>query len=127
LSTPVVAVVDDDHRVLESLESLLEAAGHTVRTFPSAKALLQNGELSQIDCLISDIGMPQMDGFELARLARAARPALPVILISGQPESRLHSSGAERPPHVFFQKPFDERALLAAVARAVAAVRSGRG
>jgi len=74
---PVIAVVDDDTRVLESLEDLLESAGHRVHLFKSAQALLENPAFGEIDCLISDIGMPAIDGFDLERLARAARPELP--------------------------------------------------
>lgn len=51
--SPVVAVVDDDPRLLESLEDLLESAGHVVRSYPSAEALLVNG-LSDLDVLITD-------------------------------------------------------------------------
>src|SRR5260370_33690902 len=82
--TFVVAVVDDDPRILESLESLLESAGHAVRLFTSATALLEQCGFAGIDCLISDIGMPCIDGFELQRLAHAARPELPVVLITGR-------------------------------------------
>ena len=57
-----IAVVDDDPRVLESLQELLESAGYAVRTFASGRALLDTG-LDGIDCLITDIGMPIMDGF----------------------------------------------------------------
>ena len=120
----VVAVVDDDPRILESLESLLESAGYVVRLFSSATALLQSGSLAEIDCLISDIGMPLMDGFELQRLAEAARPELPVILITGR-----HEMKDQRPdsPCIrgFFEKPFDGRELLAALDNALAA-RDGK-
>ena len=87
----IVAVVDDDTRVLESLEDLLESAGHTVLAFGSGQALLDNDAFSTIDCLIADIGMPQLDGFELQRLARARRPELPIIFITGR-----HSEIADR-------------------------------
>jgi FixJ family two-component response regulator len=79
----IVAVVDDDHNVLESLEDLLESAGYGARLFASAQALLDGVSLGEIDCLVSDIDMPGMDGIELARVARASRPALPIFLITG--------------------------------------------
>jgi FixJ family two-component response regulator len=113
----VVAVVDDDHRTLESLADLLEAAGYDVRLYTSAKMLWTRGGLSDIDCIISDIGMPDMDGFELRRLALSERPELPVILITGRPELRAqHSSNIERDR--YFEKPFDGPQLLAAIRRA---------
>jgi FixJ family two-component response regulator len=118
----VVAVVDDDDRTLESLADLLEAAGYDVRLYTSAKAVWTRGGLSDIDCLISDIGMPEMDGFELRRLALSERPELPVILITGRPELRAHhSSIIERDR--YFEKPFDGRQLLAAVRAALGSAR----
>src|SRR5437660_6639027 len=100
----MVAVVDDDHRTLESLGDLLEAAGYDVRLYSSAETAWQCGRLSGIDCLISDIGMPVMDGFELRRLALSEWPALPVILITGRPEVRAQcSSIIERDR--YFEKP----------------------
>ena len=119
--TPVLlaAVVDDDRRVLESLTTLLESAGYSVRPFVSAEALLDSGDLADVDCLITDIDLPGTDGFELMRLAHAARPALPVILITGHPEM------ANRPPPIgtrryrLFTKPFDAEELLSAVSDAV--------
>jgi FixJ family two-component response regulator len=50
----VVAVVDDDHRTLESLADLLEAGGYDVRLYSSARMIWTRGGLSDIDCLISD-------------------------------------------------------------------------
>src|SRR5262245_43681361 len=102
----VVAVVDDDQGILRSLEYLLESADYAVRLFTSAAALLNSGCLPDIDCLISDIDMPGMDGFELLRLVRAARPGLPIILITGYPDTLkgLPALGGSN-PH-FFTKPF---------------------
>jgi FixJ family two-component response regulator len=64
----VVAVVDDDHRTLESLADLLEAAGYDVRLYSSATVFLERDGLSDIDCLISDIVMSGMNGIELRRV-----------------------------------------------------------
>jgi len=117
----VVAVVDDDARVLESLEDLLESAGHTVHLFSSAQALLDNEVFGEIDCLISDIGMPTIDGFHLERLARAARPELPVILITGRLElTNSHEGIGRREKSTLLLKPFSEQDLLGAINKALA-------
>jgi FixJ family two-component response regulator len=118
----VVAVVDDDHRALESLADLLEAAGYDVRLYSSAKMVWTRRGLSGIDCLISDIAMPDMNGIELRRLALSERPELPVILITGRPEHRAQcSSIIER--DCYFEKPFDGQRLLAAIRTALGSAR----
>jgi FixJ family two-component response regulator len=114
-----IAVVDDDYRILESLESLLESAGHVVHLFPSAEAFLAAGVLGDIHCLISDIGMPGMDGFALLRLAQLDRPGLPVILITGREELMDSQPPANLPPQIFFMKPFDSKKFLAAISIAL--------
>jgi FixJ family two-component response regulator len=113
---PVVAVVDDDPRLLESLQELLESAGYVARSFSSAGSLLSNG-LSGVDVLITDIGMPGTDGFELRDLVRKTRPDLPVFLITGRHEiaDQHRAQGISG----FFRKPFDASALLAAVGDAL--------
>jgi len=114
----VVAVVDDDQGILRSLEYLLESADYSARSFASAAALLDSGCLPEIDCLISDIDMPGMDGFELLRQVQAVRPGLPTILITGYPDTLKRL-----PPLVsnsrVFTKPFQGPELLAAVGDAL--------
>ena len=114
-----IAVVDDDQRILESLGSLLESADYAARLFLSAASLLESGCLVEIDCLISDIDMPVMDGFELLRMAHAARPELPIILITGHPDmlNRLPQIGSCH--YRLFKKPFDGQELLMAVSDAL--------
>jgi FixJ family two-component response regulator len=119
LTTSLVALVDDDPLVLESLADLLESADHTVRVFNSAIAFFASGQLGEFDCVISDIGMPSMDGFELHRRAHAARPELPVILMTGRDEL-IGQRGAGSPAaREIFQKPFNGQELLAAVGKAL--------
>ena len=111
----VVAVVDDDPGMLQSIESLLNSADYEVRLFSTATAFLESGGLPDIDCLISDVAMPLMDGFELARVVQAARPGLPVIFVTARPDllrrSPLNGPGQYRG----FKKPFDGQELLTAI------------
>lgn len=118
----VIAVVDDDPRILESLQDMFEAAGYMARTFSSAKALIEAG-LSDIDCLITDIGMPAMDGFELHDAVKKARPELPVFLITGRHEFGDQQRASAQHISGFFRKPFDASALLAAVGNALGGSR----
>ncbi len=116
-SIPIlVAVVDDDPRVLESLEELIASGGYRVLLFTSAESFLDANGLEQVDCLISDVGLPGMSGCDLLQLARAGRPSLPVILITARDEvpafRRLSGwNGARR----IFRKPFDGAILLVTI------------
>ena len=114
--TPVVAVVDDDPRLLASLANLLESAGYAVRSFPSALSLVASGAFD-MDALVTDVGMAGMSGFELRDHVRRARPDLPVFLITGRHEiaERDQAQGISG----FFRKPFDAQLLLSAVADAL--------
>ena len=111
-----IAVVDDDPRLLESLADLLESAGYEARTFSSAGTLLAGG-LLDLDLLITDIGMPGTNGFELRDLVMKERPGLPVFLITGRHE--IANQDRARDSSGFFRKPFDAQRLLAAVAEAL--------
>lgn len=113
---PVVAVVDDDPRLIESLENLLESAGYQSRSYPSADPLLAQG-FSNVDILITDIGLPGIDGFELRDRALRARPNLPVFLITGRHE--LSRQCLVRGIADCFRKPFDGQALLSAIGAAL--------
>jgi FixJ family two-component response regulator len=119
----VIAIVDDDQRLLESLENLLESAGHVVRAFSSAQTLLDSNTVPEIDCLITDIGMPGMDGFELQRLMSERRPDLPVILITARHEV---IELLQTKHNWFFRKPFDGQALLAAIGDALTGKENSR-
>jgi FixJ family two-component response regulator len=113
----IIAVVDDDPRILESLQDLLESAGYDVRSHSSGSSLLASG-ISDIDCLITDVGMPAMDGFELRDRVKQVRPELPVFLLSGRrrfADERLVDTQGD----MFFRKPFDGPSLLAAISKAL--------
>lgn len=114
----LIAVVDDDERVLHSLRNLLESADYSVCLFTSARALLGSAQLRAVDCLISDIGMPDVDGFELLKTVHVARPDLPVILITGYGTPPSRSAHAKTGQYRLFRKPFKGQELLAAVREA---------
>jgi FixJ family two-component response regulator len=118
-SRPVVAVVDDDPGILASLESLLSSADLGARVFASAAELLESGCLATIDCLISDIDMPAIDGFGLLQVVCDARPDLPTILITGHPDMLSRMSRVSLQHFRLFQKPFDGQELLTAVSDAL--------
>ena len=109
---PIVAAVDDDFRVRESIKSLLESAGYAPLVFSSAEEFLQSGALARATCVISDVRMPGMDGIELQRHIRLERPALPVILISAHYNAEVRQMAIDEGAVDVLYKPFDAAELL---------------
>jgi signal transduction histidine kinase len=112
-----ILIVDDEPTVLETLADTLAEDGHTVLSAGSGRdalALLDGGE--RVDLVITDLGMPGMTGWELARALRTRWPDLPVGLISGWTNSADFS--AEEASHVAFvvAKPYTLGALRTALA-----------
>lgn len=109
---PVVAAVDDDFRIRESIESLLESAGYAPVVFSSAEEFLRSGTLAAATCVITDARMPGMDGIELQRRIRRERPKLPVILISAHYNPEARQTAIDEGAVDFLYKPFDAADLL---------------
>ena len=120
-SEPIIAVIDDDENVLESMKNLLESYGYRVLPYSSATAFLADEVLFDIECLISDVSMPIMDGFELQLRVGKDCPRLPVILITARPDVNVSNIAAVN-NRGFFQKPLDSSALLQAIASAIRGV-----
>lgn len=111
----IVAAVDDDFRVRESIESLVESAGYTPLVFASAEEFLQSGSLAKTVCLITDVRMPGMDGLELQRRVRLQNPALPVVFISAHYDDEIRRRALAQGAIGFLYKPFDAGDLLRAI------------
>ena len=84
----VVALVDDDVAVLESLKFLLETAGYNVAAYRSAAEFLED-RASRPACLIVDQHMPAMTGLELVARLRDMEAAVPALLITGSPSAAI--------------------------------------
>jgi FixJ family two-component response regulator len=118
---PTVFVVDDDVSVRESLEALFRLSGWRARAYASAEAFLAcpvARAFGGIGCLVLDISLPDLDGLDLQALVAPERSELPIIFITGHgdiPKSvRAMKAGAME----FLTKPFDNKALVEAVAMA---------
>ncbi|HUA20612.1 MAG TPA: response regulator [Bryobacteraceae bacterium] len=116
---PIVAAVDDDFRVRESIKSLLESAGYAPVVFSSGEEFLESGTLAAATCVITDVRMPGMDGIELQRRIRLERPALPVILISGHHDAQVRQTAIDEGAVAVLYKPFDATDLLKTVQSAL--------
>jgi FixJ family two-component response regulator len=119
-ATQIVVAVDDDYRVRESLESLIESAGYEPVVFSSAEEFLQSGTLTATICVITDVRMPGMDGFELQRRIRLEHPDLPIIFISAHNRAEIRQKALAEGAVDFLYKPFNAAELLEVIQAAPA-------
>jgi FixJ family two-component response regulator len=116
----LIAVIDDDYRVLESLDDLLQSSGYRTLLSHSAEQFLASPACGAVDLLISDIGLPGMSGLELLRTMKLSSRCPPAILITGRGEARLEQDARDLGVLRFLMKPFDTRELLAVLAAQLA-------
>lgn len=116
---PFVAVVDDEEPVRRALERLLRSSGIETRAFASGGAMLEDLASREPDCVILDLHMPDMSGFEVQDRLGERETRIPVIVMTGHdtPESfeRATAGGAA----AYLRKPIDGEELLAAVVAAI--------
>jgi len=116
----LVYVVDDDDAVRESLAALLEAKSYTVRTFALARDFLGAAPTLRPGCLVTDIRMPEMDGFELQQRLSERAFNFPLIVITGHGDVPLAVRAMKVGAVDFIEKPFAAEAILASVEAALA-------
>src|SRR5262245_9276125 len=92
LKSDLICVVDDDESVRDGTCNLLLSAGYRVETFSSAQGLLNSPLLREASCVIMDIDMPGMSGYELQRRLSESFPGLPVVYFTAR--SRINPKRA---------------------------------
>jgi len=114
-----IAVIDDDCRVRESLDDLLDCAGFRVRLFASSGEFLHSSALCEVDCVISDIAMPEMDGLQLIRTLRQKKglEGIPAIALTGYASEKDAETAIAAGFNTHLAKPIEPARLSAAVER----------
>ena len=117
----LVAVVDDEESVRKSLRRLFSASEFDATTFASGQEFLDSLPARPPDCLVLDLQMPGLSGLEVQRHLAADGVRLPTIIITADdaPETRERCLSAGTAAYLC--KPFDDRTLLAMIARVVEA------
>ncbi|HEX3878989.1 MAG TPA: response regulator [Bryobacteraceae bacterium] len=110
-----IVAVDDDQQVLNFLKNTLESKGYEVRATTSPKSALAMVEQKVPDLLITDLNMPNTDGFEVLRTQRSRFPGLRILVISGHMHSDLLEAASLLGATATLEKPVSGEALLTAV------------
>src|SRR5476649_1760378 len=114
----LISVVDDDDSFRTALIELLRSLGYGVRGFTSAEEFIAGDGEAWCDCIITDIQMPGMSGFDLKRLLAARGSEKPVIMITARVEKSLEARAAASGAVCLLTKPFEMDSLLDCLARA---------
>jgi FixJ family two-component response regulator len=118
-TSKLIAIIDDDDAMQESLRDLMEAAGLVAQCFGSAEAFLESGLHRKAACLITDILMPQMSGLELQIKLKDEECDIPIIFITAYGDARMRIQAMREGAVEFLAKPFDHHVLLETVRAAL--------
>jgi FixJ family two-component response regulator len=117
--SPPIAVIDDDEPFRTALVESLCSLGYRARGFASAEEFLAASEGSSCDCVITDIHMPGMSGFDLKRLLLARDWRVPVIMITARGEPGLEARAAASGAICLLRKPFGADDLMGCLKKAL--------
>jgi FixJ family two-component response regulator len=117
----LVSVVDDDESVRESLPDLLRVFGFAVQPFISGEEFLASQYVEQTRCLILDIAMPGMSGFDVQHELKLRRRQIPIVFITARKDEATRPGVLEEGAVACLLKPFSDTTLLQAMRAALAA------
>jgi two-component system nitrogen regulation response regulator NtrX len=118
-----ILIIDDEKEICESIKMILEYEGYNVNYSTSAVQGLKAIEENQISCLLLDIQMPDMSGFEVLKKVKESIPSLSVIIISAHGSVENAIKATRLGAFDFIEKPIDRDKLLISVRNAVAQVK----
>ena len=123
-SAPEIGVIDDDVSVLRALHLFLEVAGFKVETFSSAEEFLVSPCLERARCLVLDVQLSGMSGFELSDFLASTRYRIPLIFITAHDDAQTRERARRAGAVEYLRKPFDEDALIQAIRSALGGTSS---
>jgi two-component system response regulator FixJ len=115
----LIYVVDDDPAISRSLERLLDAVGFQVASYATPKAFLAVAGSLLEGCVLLDLRMPGMDGFEVQARLRLINPDLPVIVVTAQGDVQSAVRAMKAGAADFIEKPYSDDDLIAAIESAL--------
>lgn len=116
---PRISIVDDDPSVRRALGRLVEVAGFDVQTYASGAQALDGGLSSDVACLVVDVYLGDMTGFELSRRLAARGLTAPTIFITAHDDAVTHAEACRAGAAAYFTKPVDGELLVDAINAAI--------
>jgi FixJ family two-component response regulator len=115
----MIAIIDDDEAMRDSIRDLIESAGLGARCFGSAEEFLESDLRTRAACLIVDIRMPKMSGLELQAGLKEEGCDIPIIFITAYGNARMRIQAMREGAVEFLAKPFDHQLMLKTVRAAL--------
>lgn len=115
MSSALVAIVDDDESIRRTTAFLVESFGFRAAVFASAEQFLTSGELHETSCLIADVHMPGLNGFQLQSNLAAAGRTVPIIFITAHDKKESRQQAMQVGAVAFLGKPFNDEELLRSI------------
>jgi FixJ family two-component response regulator len=115
----LLAVVDDDDDVRVALRRLASSAGFAVETYASGAEFLHSVDRHEPDCVVLDLHMPGMSGFEVQRALTLGHAGVPVVVITGHDTPEASTRALQLGAKAYLCKPVDDEALLSAIGIAI--------
>jgi FixJ family two-component response regulator len=121
MTTPrlLIAIVDDEESVRVAMKRLMRSAGLNVETFPSGVEFLAALQTHRPDCVVLDLHMPLITGFEVQSHLAKRQPRVPVVVITGHDTPEARARALEGGAAAYLLKPVDDCMLLDAITAAV--------
>ena len=117
--TKTIYIVDDDHAVRDSLRGLLEVNAYNIEAFASGREFLDRYRPDIEGCLVLDVNMPDLDGFDVLGHLGRPRAGLPVIMLTAEGDQSFESRALRAGASALIRKPFAADQLLALLHSAV--------
>ena len=118
-TSKLIAIIDDDESICDSILDLFESAGLVARCFGSAEEFLESDLHTRAACLIVDIRMPKMSGLQLQARLKEEKCDIPIIFITAHGDARMRIQAMREGAVEFLAKPFDHQLLLKRVRAAL--------
>jgi FixJ family two-component response regulator len=113
--TTFIAIVDDEESIRRALLRLMRSAGLAAECFSSGAEFLNSLAIREPRCVVLDLHMPGMSGFEVQALLAHSWPDLPVIVVTGHHTAETRAQALSTHPLAYLLKPIDDRLLLDAI------------